>query len=186
MRLFFAIPLPDALCNYLVRERDVIQQTNFTDAQRQRMRWIDERQYHVTQYFVGEVSEERLDDLIDASRGVIATTKPFMLSTERFEFKPRHNPRLLWLRFRTNETFATLMQQLHAALTQAQLVEAKPPEHPIPHVTLIRLKQIKPFGVDLPEAEPYDVDVNEVHLMQSFTKSTGAEYKIVERFVLQH
>lgn len=120
-----------------MKSRDDIKRMCFTREQLQRMRWINEKEFHVTQYFIGEVSSEGLDELKIIVEHVIASTKPFTLTTDQFEFKPKNNPRLLWLRFHSSETFATLQQQLHNALVEAGLSNNNINDDPIPHVTLI-------------------------------------------------
>lgn len=184
MRLFLSIAIPDALREQIGKQRELIKQTCFTNEQLQPMRWINEMQYHVTQLFIGEVIESRLTELKQNVKDVALATKVFALATDRYEFKPRHNPRLLWLRFQSDATFAHLMQHLHNALRTAQLTEEKLNDEPIPHLTLIRLKQIKPVDAPLPQPQPFTFNVTHIDLMQSLTKPTGAEYTTLEQFAL--
>ena len=184
MRLFLSIALTEALRERIVKSRDDIKRTCFTREQLQRMRWINETEYHVTQYFIGEVSSERVDELKNMVQEIASSTNPFSLSTDCFEFKPRTNPRLLWLRFLSNDAFAELQSRLHNVLVDAGLSQNEIKDEPIPHVTLIRLKQVKPINAELPWLEQHNVDVKAIDLMQSFMKPTGAEYKMLERFAL--
>ena len=184
MRLFLSIALTDALREQIVQCREDIKRTCFTREQLQRMRWINETEYHVTQYFIGEVSSNRVDELKNVVQPIAASTNPFSLTTDRFEFKPNANPRLLWLRFHSNESFAALQKNLHNALVETDLSQNQINDDPIPHVTLIRLKQVKPLNNELPPLEQRTIGVAKIELMQSFMKPTGAEYKLMGRFDL--
>ncbi|HZG00769.1 MAG TPA: RNA 2',3'-cyclic phosphodiesterase [Chitinophagales bacterium] len=184
MRLFLSIALTDALREHLVKSREDIKQTCFTREQLQRMRWINETEYHVTQYFIGEVSSERVDALKSVVQRVAASTNPFTLTSDRFEFKPRNNPRLLWLRFRSSEGYADLQTRLHNALAEAGVSQNEVHDDPISHVTLIRLKQVKPIDAELPLMTEQKIEVKQIDLMQSLMKPNGAEYRVLERFDL--
>ena len=148
------------------------------------MRWIDPKQYHVTQYFIGEVKTEQLDFLSSTIAPALTSTNPFCLFTLGFEFKPARNPKLLWLRFEQNPAYTSLQQNLHNALVEAGFANEPPPPEPTPHVTLIRLKQIKPVEAALPPFPPFSLNVQEIELMQSYQKPTGSEYVVAERFKL--
>jgi 2'-5' RNA ligase len=193
MRLFFSIALTQSLCEQIIKSREEIKRKCFTQEQLQRMRGINEKEYHITQFFIGEVNEERLGEVENVAQNIFSSTKSFTLETDKFEFKPVHNPRLLWLRFHPNETFTTLMQQLQndtfdklsTGSAEPGLTNNEVDKNPIPHVTLIRLKQVKPIVGELPEFAKHEIHVQQIDLMQSFTKPTGSEYKLSKRFELK-
>ena len=185
VRLFISIALTDALREQIIKSREHIKQKCFTPEQAQRMRWINETEYHVTQYFIGEVSGERVEEAKSVVQEVAASTSSFTITSDRFEFKPRNNPRLLWLRFRSIDAYADLQTRLHNASVEAGLSNNEINDDPIPHVTLIRLKHVKPNDCALPPLEPHDVHVERIELMQSFMKPNGAEYRLLERFALK-
>lgn len=131
MRLFVALPLPDALRDALASLAGGIAGA----------RWIPLQNMHLTLRFIGEVQSwqaQEIDDALAALR-----TRGFELSVAGVgTFEREGRVTTLWAGVERNERLAHLQQKIETALQRAGL----PPERRRfrPHVTLARLDNAPP------------------------------------------
>ncbi len=183
MRLFVSVDLPEDLAPPLAaiqREMEAASGLNFTDP----------TQAHVTLKFLGEVAEDRLDELNDAIESAVrqASVDPFEASVEGLgAFPSRDYIRVVWVGFSEGSGELT---QLHEAIeSEAVALGFEEEEHSFtPHVTLARMEHAggKELVQSVLEHDPHVgvMPVDEVHLKESTLTPDGPEYSTVTRFPL--
>lgn len=135
MRLFIAIELPAELKAALGRLRAEIAGA----------RWVPGEQIHLTLAFLGEVAEERLEQLTAALARI--QSSPFRLSFSGTGCFPDHRrPRVLWIGLEPEAHLQQLAAQTHAALLACGIPQEERPFSP--HITLARLKMAPPGAAD--------------------------------------
>lgn len=181
LRLFIALPLPETVERALT---DLQQRFKHFDSQRA-VRWTAVNSIHLTLKFLGDTSEELIPTIESALRTAVKGQSPFGLQISGAgSFPNLRKPRVVW---------AGLSGDL-AALTRLQTaVEANiaPLGYPaedrpfVPHLTLGRARQtasitaLAALGEQIKQANVGMLaqwEANEVYLMRSELKPTGAIY----------
>jgi 2'-5' RNA ligase len=178
MRLFVAIEFPEEV----KRGLQMIQQA---EAQRRHgFRWTRPAQLHVTIKFVGEVEEARVES---AWRALEALPRlgAITLGFAGVNTLPKSGrPRVLALELKGD---LERLRALYTALENSFEQHGFPRETRVlhPHVTIARRDPRSPLGsAGLYFEKPWDglVVVNEVSLIRSRLKSSGAEYETMATF----
>jgi 2'-5' RNA ligase len=178
MRLFVSVDL-DGLASQV---RTVQEQFEGADG----LNFVDPGQAHVTLKFLGEVEEDRADDLTDELVGAVTDSGvgPFTAEFGGLGVFPHLGYiSVVWLGVRKGGDELT---QLHEAIEDRTVAMGfDPEEHDFtPHVTLARMEHAG--GKDLvqevvetrdPDAGPLDVD--EIRLTESVLTDEGPEYRTV-------
>ncbi len=174
IRLFVAIELPEDL-----RRRMAALAGGVPSA-----RWVAEDNLHLTLRFIGDVGEDRLDDITVALAGVQGA--PFSMNLSGVgHFESRRRVRTLWVGIEPNAELQALYDRVESALVRAGL---EPEGRKFSaHVTLARLKAV-------PAAKVADwlaigaqfyappIRVDGFTLLSSFLSRSGAIYSTVQEF----
>jgi 2'-5' RNA ligase len=180
MRAFFALPMPDPLCEALAALR----------ADVGRARWTPPAQLHLTLRFLGELDPAWVEPLRAAvlERRRADDWPPLRIRArglQRFGSAP--HPRVLWTAVEPAEPIRRIAEQLEAA---AQAVGLPGEERPFrPHVTLARLTRPDPERVAA-LLERYaglttsEHAVSEVVLYESILTPHGAIHRALHTFAL--
>jgi 2'-5' RNA ligase len=126
MRLFVAIPVPDAVAEGLL-----LIQSGVPGA-----RWQTREQFHLTLRFIGEVDGRDADAIHDALSSVSAPG--FTLTLKGVGEFGGKNPRALWAGIASSDALLHLQRKVETALQRIG-IEAEPRKF-TPHVSLARLK----------------------------------------------
>ncbi len=181
VRLFVAIDVPEALKQAI--ESDVVR------AMRDAVpgaRWTKPESRHLTLKFLGNVDDERVDDISGAIRSASQRHAAFRASfAEVGAFPNAHRPRVLWVGVGEG---SAAMSALAGDLERDLDPLGFPPEgRPFRgHLTLARFP--RPRVVDeLPSVPvpPDAFDVNATVLYRSQLHPKGARYTPLERFPLE-
>jgi len=192
MRLFLAVPLPDA-----VKERvSGISRDLATEGWP--VRWASAASAHITLHFLGDTPPERAELLRLALPAVVAQHPAFKLRTAELGVFPNpRRPRVLWLGLHgPAHRLATLHEDLGATLRQ--LAFPADDQTINPHITLGRVRDPRRGGTrDLPaqiqqrfarevtmERAPLIVPVSHVVLYRSILSPQGARYTAIGEFPL--
>lgn len=133
LRLFLAIPLPEAVCERLLQLR-----TELAGAS-----WREADQYHLTLCFIGEVDEAVARD-IDTEVGAIRAA-PFELSVEGIGSFGGREPSAVWAGLKDCPDLIRLAQACERAVRRAGL---RPPARRYhPHITLAYLRAARDVDV---------------------------------------
>lgn len=165
-RLFVAIDLPEARWAPL----EALQTDAFS------ARWTPPEQYHLTLRFIGNVAERQAEAVERALAPVPGA--PFELQGPGLGvFPSRRKPRVLFANIQRAAALMTLQHRIDEALLSAGVDRADKPFHP--HVTVARLKRVRPQAVRryLRERQDFHLasfPVTEFILYQSDLTSEGA------------
>jgi len=176
MRLFVAVPLPEALLAALRPYQQVYRHPD--------IRLVPGQNLHLTLYFIGEYPDEGLAGLQQRLAAVAAQHVPFTLTFRETAPGPKAGaPRLIWTRFEAHPAFAALSTAL------CQALDAEPGSYGkfIPHITIARLRKDRGKKPDLPILrEPVlpDLEVNGFALWQSKLQHPHPVYSTVAYFPL--
>ncbi len=151
------------------------------------MRWVPEKNLHLTILFLGEQAEELLPVIAMELEKLSLESAAFDLEFDRYEIRFRRSkPAMIWARYREQEAFASLANRAHRLLSEwIPLGEPRPRQ--IPHITLARIRSKKwnrAFPADMPR--PQKLRVNELLLFESVTGAAEPVYLPLERFPLLH
>lgn len=180
MRLFFAIPIPEAVRRELGRLRREVGKA----------RWVPVEQLHVTLRFLGELTDEEAERVIERVELVHRADRwPAVRLAVRAlgVFGPPRRPRVLFAHLSPEEPIRAIAASIERAVVEAGL---PPEERPFAaHVTLARLTRPEPERVRalLEEARTYEsapFDVPEVVLYRSLLTPNGALHEAHRRFAI--
>lgn len=167
MRLFFGVPLSpaasmqlEALCARLQTQRG--------------WNWVDERNWHITLTFMGEVDGNSVNALCDLGETVATDHQACKIVLEQLQWWPSPSkPRLLASVSEAPGSLAPIRKQLAQGLRERGIdFDGKPLR---PHVTLMRLERgVLPISFDLPVGS-VDVDIEAIALYSS-ERNRGETY----------
>ena len=179
MRLFVALPISSQLSERLAR---FVGELRRADA---KPRWANPENLHVTLKFIGQLADERLAD-VEKTLGKVAPRPQMALEIRGIGFFPNHRrPAVVWAGIEAPE-LASLAAQIDEALAPCGVARETRPF--LPHLTLARLKEPRLSGplralVANSRDRLFGGQIaTEFHLMESKTKSTGAEYTTLHSF----
>lgn len=143
LRAFIAIPLPPNLRAALTALQQELQQQPLL----QTARWSNPETWHLTLAFLGEITEELLDQCTAVMLSVSDSQSAFDLRVATLgAFPSSHHARVLWVGIDGGTPLLTLQQRLAAGLAGIGLaIEDRPFT---PHLTLARFKtplRLQPF-----------------------------------------
>jgi 2'-5' RNA ligase len=131
MRLFTGIPVPDEILETLSRLLDHLRP-------RAHLNWTPVYNFHITTKFLGQVAEERLDELKAALVGLGKRPAIEIAVREIGWFPNPKFPRVLWAGVDGGEGLAQLAADTDAALEPLGFEKEK--KKYSPHLTLARIK----------------------------------------------
>jgi 2'-5' RNA ligase len=180
MRIFIALDIPAEvrarLTEYMERARSLAPEA----------RWARVEGLHVTLKFVGNVSDERVEQIKTALASI--KTAPFDVRFEGIGFFP--NPkaaRVFWAGVDGGNELPGLASTIDAALEKLGVERETKPYHP--HLTLARtsarpLRELQPLLSDTPP-QFGTMTAREFFLYQSQPQKGGSKYTKLERFRLE-
>lgn len=173
-RLFVAIPLPEEIRNVLASCSNSMVHPD--------LRWVPPENLHITLLFIGNVEAEQIPD-IKQKLVAVAETDAFTLQCEAITtVKRRGKTSMVWARFKESTSFVRLAKEVSKAI-------AIPPDHhPLPHVTMARIKQRRNVPVDnslFPAINHFQFEVNSFGLWESQLYPKGSVYSVLEEWKLR-
>lgn len=134
IRLFAGLPLPDDLCRRLVSLQAGIEGA----------RWVPADNLHLTLRFIGEVAEDRMDDICAALNSVKPET--FQITPDGAgRFGTGDRTRAVWVGVSRSPALEALHQRIDTALVRAGF-EPEGRKY-TPHITVGRLSRARPQHV---------------------------------------
>lgn len=173
IRIFFAVPIPENIKATLARFQDEMQNLS------SRVKWVRPEGMHLTLKFIGEVEQDRAEQLWTALDD-LDFPAPFEVTLDQPGVFPNpRRPRVLWIGLDNTGELSTVASQVDERLQQ----EGEEPEsrkfHP--HLTLGRVR-----GKGLPrqaiedflnlEVPPQPMQVDSVVCYKSDLRPGGAVY----------
>jgi len=180
MRLFVALPISSQLRERLALFLGELRQTDANP------RWARPENLHVTLKFIGPFAGEQLGEIARALEKV-APRPPIALEIRGMGFFPNdRRPAVAWAGIEAPPELAALAAQVDEALAPCGIARDK--RAFLPHLTLARLKEPRLSGplralAANSQDRVFGAQIaTEFHLMESKTKSTGAEYTTLHSF----
>lgn len=188
MRLFFAVPLAEALRDAACGIQESLA-ASCPDGPR--VKWVERPNLHLTLKFIGDIPADQMDRVCSIAQDVAEQGSPASISVcGAGSFPPRGAPRVIWVGLDEEcPELTELAERLDRALQEAGLAE--PDRHPFTaHFTLGRVKDRR-GGRELRETiegladEPVgEMPFERFSLMSSQLTSRGAVYTEREQFDL--
>lgn len=150
------------------------------------VRWTRPDNFHLTLKFLGEVPEEKIEQIGAALQRVCADHAPFDASLSRFGvFPSTRRARIVWAGTGAgSEELRTLAADVETAFEP--LGFEREGRTFVPHATLGRVRG-KPVKLELPAAVPGEpgFGISRVELMESTLAAGGAVYETLQSLALQ-
>lgn len=183
MRCFIAIDMPETV------KRSLGEVINRVKGSSKDIRWIPVQNVHLTLKFLGEVQEETIPAIEKRLSSVCAGFKPFSITASGIgAFPSLKHPATIWVGLDASGELEQLARAVD--LSMAALGFEKEERQFSPHLTIGRVKDRKGIEPVIKELYTFkdvffgSIEVNEVLLMRSVLKPTGAEYSKIAGFKL--
>jgi 2'-5' RNA ligase len=175
VRTFIAIELPPDVKTVIADFQNKLKK------HRPDVSWIKPENMHLTLKFLGEVEENKINEIHSSLQRVCAHFDEFEARVkDSGGFPNLKNPRVLWVGLEDNfEKFKKLQKEIETVC--GRLGFGKEEKNYLPHITIGRVKSPKFMYWVARELEDTNLEavtfpVNEVVGMRSILKSTGAVY----------
>lgn len=181
IRCFVAIELPEALKKALESLRRRLDLPQFD------VRWVEPANLHLTLRFLGEIPEEELPAVEEASSRAAQVSSAFSLKIQGLGAFPKPEaPRVVWAGAEPHQPLIHLEKKLSRELS---LFRFPPPDKPFrPHLTLGRVKSSRGLGelrrlLERNREERIgEMEVSEIRLIRSQLERSGPVYTVLKRF----
>lgn len=187
IRAFIAIPLPNAIVDYLTKIIDALKEILPVDS----LKWVQPGNIHLTLKFLGNISNSTLSFLINKLEGGHQFS-PFELKLNKLgAFPSIYKPQVIWVSTTTHPQLSELNQFIQ---NSTSIVDNENDSKTFsPHLTIARLRpgikidrfeSIKRELHKNKEIEPFSFTVDHYCLFQSALTSNGPIYSEIRRFNL--
>lgn len=180
MRAFLAIDVPTEIRDRLAATQDQLRESSSA------ARWVAPESIHLTLKFMGEMRDQRRND-VDAAMAGLAW-KPFSVAVRGLGFFPGPgSPRVLWAGLESS-TMAGLASEIDSRLERAGFEKEERAFRA--HLTLARTKNSRLERSLVKAAEPFQQTefgtfvANRFYLYQSTLKPGGSVYTKLKEFPL--
>ncbi|MCD4651042.1 MAG: RNA 2',3'-cyclic phosphodiesterase [Candidatus Cloacimonetes bacterium] len=181
MRAFLAFQLPDNIREELSQLID--KGKNLVP---KGIKWVREENLHITLLFLGDIERSQLKQMDRVFSKIFGGLQPFTINSPIIETIPAREPRIIWVRYRTNvRKIFSLPGSIRNAFPKLGL-ETKPLKL---HVTLGRVRSNAeniPFGkiisLDMPKQNTI---IDTVGLFESKLKPDGPVYHLLQQYELK-
>lgn len=178
LRVFFGIPIPDDKAQML---QNLLIETN--PKLKQQVRWTRPGNHHITLRFLGNIKEEKIENLIKFSSEFTNSINSFKVTLQSITLFPVQHGQLSAVTVMPSKELQSLYNALTSASSQLDFPKENRPY--LPHITLFRSKQKKLIELKRVLLENEILNVNEYILYQSISIQGGSEYKPLHRFPLK-
>jgi 2'-5' RNA ligase len=180
MRVFIAIDLPEEIRSRLAAMQNELRSTASSS------RWVAAESAHLTLKFIGEISEQRIEDVDTALAGL--TWIPFTIAVKGVGFFPGpKSPRVFWAGLHA-PTMEGLALEIDSRLERAGFDREQRAFRP--HITLARAKASRldkglvKASEKFAETDFGSFTVNRIYLYESTLKPTGSVYTRLKEYQL--
>lgn len=181
MRLFIALTIDEKIKEEIYKYIEGLKVK--TDA---KIKWVEKENLHITLKFLGEVRENKLEDIKNALRQTVLGSSVFDLDFKGAgSFPPGKNPRVIWVGAESNKV-VKLSKKIDDIMSSVGF--KKEERNFKSHITIGRIKEGR-FDIGLIEK---DIDkffgsmvVEKVDLYRSYLSPRGPKYEIIETFLAQ-
>ena len=155
----------------------------------EKIKWVNEDNFHFTLKFLGETEESIIAKIINALERVSINTKPIKLKIENLGiFGSRYNPRVIWAGIENSTQIDEFVNKILNKLDEAGFKRDR--QNFVPHITVGRIKNVNnkkhlKSTIDKYKTSLYqEYTINEIYLFESVLRSDGPVYKVIKKFKL--
>ena len=184
LRTFIAVSIPDSIRDLIGRFQSTLRSYGGN------VKWVRPNSLHRTLKFLGDVHRSRIESIARTITAGVDNFGAFTVSISGTGTFPNdRRPRVLWIGFTEGkESLVTLANRSDIALSEIGFKRETRPFSP--HLTLGRVRSPKGIDstVDAMHQTGFDggsFEVNDVFVMRSELKPTGAVYSVIEVIKLQ-
>ena len=184
IRTFIAVPVPDSIRSQIADFQSTLRQ------QKADIKWVRSESIHITLKFLGDVQEDKIEEISRILQVCIEDVDSFILSiTGTGAFPNLQRPRVLWIGIEQGlRQLGDLSKRINRALEDIGFESEKRPFSG--HVTLGRVRSPNRLGLTIEkmmklgfESNPFKIE--NVLFMKSDLKPTGAEYTVLAKIQLK-
>ena len=184
MRVFVGIPFVDEYKKNLKKIKN-----NWANKLLSKIKWTQEKNFHLTLFFIGEVNEKKVDQIKDTLENV--SVAPFILQAGGGGYFPNiKRPRILWVG--TKKGYGECIKLAEEVSSSLSSIGIKGDDRPFkPHLTIGRIKYAhlkdnwKELLKYLNEFTWPEITIDRFILWQSILKPTGPIYIPIKEFELK-
>jgi 2'-5' RNA ligase len=173
MRLFIAIPIPEAVKEYIISIQEGFHKFP--------LRFVKPEQMHLTIDFLGEIPDNKVDGIIKNLDDV--RSKPFNIRlTNLGSFPTKERIRVIWIGIEKDETFIELQKNIRKIFNHRGKL--------MPHLTIARAREIIKDRRLSDEIEKFkttsqEFPVSKFVLYKSEPTSQGYVHSMVKEFPIE-
>lgn len=177
MRCFIAVDIPKEIKDYLFELESKLASGRFA-----KVNWVHKKNLHVTLKFMGDVEEDKVDDIKAALRSIKFNKFKLKLSGLGF-FPDERKPRVIWTGLEPALPLLELQQMVDSAL----LSQFPSEQRFQAHLTLGRIKFVKKRVEFMAHFKNFKVEgkefeVESFELVKSELRREGPVYETIEEF----
>ena len=183
MRTFIAIELPNGIKNQIGQVQAPLKETKAF------VSWVKPGNIHVTLKFLGEVPEEKIDQVFSATEKAVEGAKRFTMSLKGMgAFPDFRRPRVIWVGAGSGtEELSQIANKIEEEMEKIGFPREK--RGFSPHFTIGRVKSPKNIEklMELVKSSDFQtekIEVNEVVVMKSQLHPAGAIYTPLRKELL--
>ena len=178
-RIFIAINLPEEIKNELMKYQE-----KWPDLP---AKWTKKENMHITLNFLGNISEERLADIVEKVKEVAIRHSCFDVNFDKISYAPKDKipPRMIWAQStEKNLPLIKLKKDLDEKLNNFENKDFSC------HITLARIRNFDWQKSDLEEIPNIEQDINlsfkinSIKIIESRLKRSGPEYSVIQSYNL--
>ena len=159
------------------------------DLKDEKIRWLDNNNFHITLFFLGETNDEVIENICKLLNARLSAINSFSLSCEGVGvFRNIHNPKALWFGIKESGNLTALKNAIDHTMTDVGFELSE--KQFKPHLTIGRAKFIKnkkQFRACIEKYKDYKIqnfEINEVIFYESILTAKGAIYNEIKKFSL--
>jgi len=183
MRTFIAVELPEQIKKQIEVLQAPLKKTNAF------VSWVKPGNIHITLKFLGEVPEEKIDEVFSATELALKGTKSFKMNLKGMgAFPDFRRPRVIWIGAgKGGEELSDMANKIEDQMEKIGYPKEK--RKFSPHFTIGRVKSPKNIEklielIKSADFETEDIEVNEVTVMKSQLHPAGAIYTALKKMPL--
>ena len=155
----------------------------------EKIKWVEEENFHVTLKFFGETPEEKIPEIINELKEAALNSQSFQLHLENTQiFGSSYKPKVVWFGINPCDELQQLQANIQKRLLNIGYESSS--ENFVPHLTIGRIKYIqdkKDFQKIIDNHKKTSIQTEEVkafYLFESILCKQGPVYRVIETFNL--
>ena len=180
-RVFAALHIPDEVLDQIIEFRTAIYPDDSF------VRWERKSKLHITLKFFGEVTKEKIDDILNGLTKVFINYTALNLAFNKFGlFKNKSKTKIVWAGLKPDDKFFSLVKNINQEMNEIGFESEKRKFHP--HLTLLRLRGKEKIEFINKFEDYYFEEIkfsgNKISLFESKLLRSGSVYKAIKSFEL--